>query len=560
MKYIKDINEMADSTQDLSFLLEGVMSDLHLLAKEVKTEEEFVKKFFKEHGDKVKKTPDSVEWVKSLYKDTIGESIDEAKRGTIHSAAKKASYPVTLVAIEKGKVVDQKLVGTPQIVPAAFNEMQKEYPNAKISVESKTGQIVFTESYDGNFSDFKYELEMAIDNLGISPKAIKAVKKKGKGYEVRMSSYMSDKNTWEKIGTDLGADLIDFKPGSINVGIYEAYIGPFVFNDKMSDEKLKDMYDAALDGYANYSKGFQHAKSKYKEAYQAIEKILKKRGVKVDESVNEGKKEDKMIKDAEAKVVKVVNDLKSNLEKFKAAKTPQEKEKYKKEAARLTKLRKEAQKEVDDVIANLHKDAKLEINEMKHIKVFKEFINEGGKANAMRYFKAKEKKKSQSDARKHNKKKEEESPEELELRAAAKMQKEEVTERYNWLITEGQFSWITQDTRQQIGNEPGNRIDVWMFDNEGNKWMEKRYDGYGEFGGMDYYDLVATMNGYDADRQKGIDLAFGKLKTKDKKRKTLFPALVTDPRYNWKQHDFTQEADSDPNQGWYTEEDDEYGW
>lgn len=80
------------------------------------------------------------------------------------------------------------------------------------------------ESYKGNFSDFKYELELAIDNLGISPKAIKAVKKKGKGYEVRMSSYMSDKNTWERIGTDLGAELIDFKPGSINVGIYEGYI------------------------------------------------------------------------------------------------------------------------------------------------------------------------------------------------------------------------------------------------------------------------------------------------------------------------------------------------
>ena len=65
--------------------------------------------------------------------------------------------------------------------------------------------------------------------------------------------------------------------------VTEAYIGPFVFNDKMSDDELKDMYDAALDGYANYSKGFQHPKSKYKQAYQEIEKILKKRGVSVDE-------------------------------------------------------------------------------------------------------------------------------------------------------------------------------------------------------------------------------------------------------------------------------------
>jgi len=63
----------------------------------------------------------------------------------------------------------------------------------------------------------------------------------------------------------------------------EAFIGPFVFNDKMSDEELKGMYDAALDGYAYYQKGMHYAKSDYKKAYQEIEKILKKRGVAVDE-------------------------------------------------------------------------------------------------------------------------------------------------------------------------------------------------------------------------------------------------------------------------------------
>jgi hypothetical protein len=129
-----------------------------------------------------------------------------------------------------------------------------------------------------------------------------------------------------------------------------------------------------------------------------------------------------------------------------------------------------------------------------------------------------------------------------------------IRENKSYQLNEGQFSWMTHDTNDQIGSEKQNTIDVYMYDNEGNKWKETRYDGYGNFGGMDYYDLVATMNGYDADRQKGIDLAFGKLKTKDKKRKTLFPALVTDPRYNWKRHDFTQEAEGDPNQSWYQEE------
>ena len=129
------------------------------------------------------------------------------------------------------------------------------------------------------------------------------------------------------------------------------------------------------------------------------------------------------------------------------------------------------------------------------------------------------------------------------------------------VINEGQFSWFTQDSDQQIGSERENTIDVWMYDNEGNSWYEKHYQGYGVFGGMDYYELLAKMNGYTEEdlkkgqemRNLGIDLAFKKLKTKDKGKKVLFPALVADGKYNWKRHDFTKEAESDPNQSWYQE-------
>ena len=130
------------------------------------------------------------------------------------------------------------------------------------------------------------------------------------------------------------------------------------------------------------------------------------------------------------------------------------------------------------------------------------------------------------------------------------------------VLNEGQFSWFTQDSDQQIGSERENTIDVWMYDNEGNSWYEKRYDGYGVFGGMDYYELLAKMNGYSEEdltrgqemRDLGIDLAFKNLKTKDKGKKVLFPALVANGRYNWKRHDFTREAEHDPNQSWYQEE------
>jgi hypothetical protein len=58
---------------------EGVMSDLHLLINKSKSEEEFVKTFFKNYGKQVKKTPDSVEWAKELYLDMKNESINEAR-------------------------------------------------------------------------------------------------------------------------------------------------------------------------------------------------------------------------------------------------------------------------------------------------------------------------------------------------------------------------------------------------------------------------------------------------------------------------------------------------
>ena len=136
-------------------------------------------------------------------------------------------------------------------------------------------------------------------------------------------------------------------------------------------------------------------------------------------------------------------------------------------------------------------------------------------------------------------------------------------------LTEGQFSWMTQDTGQQIGSQDENKIPVYMFDNKGKYYYENDYDGYGEFGGKDYYDLVAEMNGYTADdaekfggtfgelRGIGIKLAFGELEPKNG-GPVLFPALVTKPdKFNYRTHNFAVEAETDPNQSWYEPEEDE---
>lgn len=61
----------------------------------------------------------------------------------------------------------------------------------------------------------------------------------------------------------------------------------------------------------------------------------------------------------------------------------------------------------------------------------------------------------------------------------------------------GFFSWKTQDTDRSIANQFSNRktFTVFMHDNEGNVYREDNYEGYGDFGGVDYYELVARMNG-----------------------------------------------------------------
>jgi len=87
------------------------------------------------------------------YFKTHSEFLNEAKRSIVHKAAKKGSYPAVIVVVEDGKVIHQEPVSTPDVAPAAFNVMQKKYPKAKISIESRTGETLFSESVVTEASD-----------------------------------------------------------------------------------------------------------------------------------------------------------------------------------------------------------------------------------------------------------------------------------------------------------------------------------------------------------------------------------------------------------------------
>jgi hypothetical protein len=92
----------------------------------------------------------------------------------------------------------------------------------------------------------------------------------------------------------------------------------------------------------------------------------------------------------------------------------------------------------------------------------------------------------------------------------------------------GFFSWKTQDTNKSIANHWSTRstFKVYMLDDKGNVWEEQDYNGYGEFGGKDYYELLAEMNGLESDRMKGIDLA--SMHDWESHKNIKYPNLVQD--------------------------------
>jgi hypothetical protein len=110
----------------------------------------------------------------------------------------------------------------------------------------------------------------------------------------------------------------------------------------------------------------------------------------------------------------------------------------------------------------------------------------------------------------------------------------------------GFFSWLTNDTKKSIWNKHSDHktFRVYMKDNKGNVWIEDDYDGYGVFGGKDFYVLLAEMNGHEGSKRTlrniGIDLWSG---NKD----ILWSNLMSNKNSKWR----NEEPENSPNQGYF---------
>ena len=82
-------------------------------------------------------------------------------------------------------------------------------------------------------NEFKRELEQEIEDAGYSPKVIKKITKKGKGYEVRVASYMG---SLRDVFINMGASKVDFKKGGgVNIIMVEAINHPAYINVTLQD-------------------------------------------------------------------------------------------------------------------------------------------------------------------------------------------------------------------------------------------------------------------------------------------------------------------------------------
>lgn len=102
-----------------------------------------------------------------------------------------------------------------------------------------------------------------------------------------------------------------------------------------------------------------------------------------------------------------------------------------------------------------------------------------------------------------------------------------------------------------------------MITPDGRVFTEERYEGYGEFGGKDFYELLAELNGLPPDRIAGIGLSFKDNPGGDNTPGVIYPKFVQDLKEDViSQYSSLPNPRRCPDQGYfyYEEEDEEDRW
>ena len=176
---------------------------------------------------------------------TIGQILEqgltEAKYTNVHNkikniknlSRKEADMIANIDPAVLAKVIQNLLPSFKQM--RLINSVEED-----VELEEKFLQDLLTPD------EFRFELENELELRGYSPKVIKKVTKKGKGYEVRVASYMKGAKEFEQIYRDMGATKFTFKKGGgVNIMLIER--SALVANQtNILDVVLKDLHALLL--------------------------------------------------------------------------------------------------------------------------------------------------------------------------------------------------------------------------------------------------------------------------------------------------------------------------
>ena len=165
---------------------------------------------------------------------------------------------------------------TGRITTVDVDQKKRDLAVAKMDKKIKD---LKSEAYKGNIKDLKYDLDLAMDELGLSRKGIKKVTKKGKGYEIRMANWMSSDKYPDFLAKQVGAKVTSWQPGGrgqINIMTIESV-------NEISAKALNRYYDKAK---TSHDKAKNSAFARHLRKEPGVDKDLavadrRKKGIKL---------------------------------------------------------------------------------------------------------------------------------------------------------------------------------------------------------------------------------------------------------------------------------------
>ena len=153
------------------------------------------------------------------------KEISPAKQKKIDKLKAERAEVLRQMELDAGQAGSEWNDDMAQSYGEALNDIDKEIIKLGGNPLGASGFKLTGEAYDGNMSDFKYEFPQAFaDVTGNPEKAIKKMAKKGKGFEVRTSAYMS-REEMEEVANAMDMELVDYKKDSnIAVSVFESRI------------------------------------------------------------------------------------------------------------------------------------------------------------------------------------------------------------------------------------------------------------------------------------------------------------------------------------------------